>query len=1452
MEDLIKLVAKQMKETEEDRKRQAAQWIQEMKRRDAEAEKRENALREIIAGMQQAQLEGDPVGKFQLSTDFQDVSGQVEKFIYQPEEGLTFDRWINRAQRVFASDKGKKLSDSDKAAIICAKLSAEDYNQFESDQLPKKLEALTLEETTKHLMRLFGKKESVFSRRYRGWQTEIGADESYLAFAARIKKTAEDFEMESFGRDDLMTQLFVQGLKSAKHAMVRKKMLEKADEYQAKLESAEEASTVPKLTVDQLADTATRLANLDKVNKTVDPIRAIEVTAIQKNVRDDKKLWKCRLCTGFHFHRECPYKDKRCYDCNEVGHQKGSCQSAKDFKDKMKKKRGDVKVDKVETKKSARKFVRPRINGVQVTLKLDTGSDWTIISSKNWTKVGQPRLSPATVTAVSASGDTVSNLGYFSAVCDLNGVTSVTDVYVSKEGLNLFGNGAMEALDLWNTPISAVCSSISESHKTITEKVRSKFPKLFSLALGKCNKTTFAVNLIKDAKVPFMRARPVPIGARKPIEEELKRLEHQEIITQINYATAAAPIVAVKKKNGTIRIAADYSTGLNRALEFYHYPLPTPETIFASLAGMDTFSTLDLSSAFLQVELSKEAKRIMNINTHMGLFQVNRMQPGVKTAPGQFQQLMDTILAGTKAMPYLDDIIVGGKGEKDHQDRLYEVLKRLEDAGLTLGIDKCTFGQKEIKFLGKIIDQKGQRPDPEKLKVIRNLPQPKDLSQLRAFLGAVNWYGTFLPQLKDLRGPLDEMLRKGEKFVWTAEREEAFNKLKQALHSNLGLAHYDPTLPLIVAADASSYGIGATLLHRLQDGTMRPIMHAASSFNDAERNYPQVEREALALVYAVKKFHQYIYGRKFELHTDHKPLLTIFGSKSGIPVHTANRLRRYALTLLGYDFVIKYIDGDKFAYADFVSRLIETHPKPGSEDIVIAAIREMSEEADDEMYDEDSEIAVINTLPVSKEELRKATQECDHLQKVIKYVQSSWPQKKKQVEDVEAAEYFTARLELRVIGECLFHGDRPVIPPTLRKRMLEELHEGHPGASRMQALARVQCFWPGIYKQINSYVQRCENCAINAKCPKKEILHPWPKPSGPWQRVHIDFAGPMEGDFFFVMVDAFSNWPEIVKMRSTTTEKTIQVMEEIFARWGPCSAIVSDNGPQFIASAFKDFCKKHAINHITSAPYHPQSNGRAERFVDIMKTGMRKLEGEGNVDERLRQFLTNYRRTPSNALDGKSPFELMTGRKMPTRHDHLLATATAKDKRGDAQDARMELQFNRHHGAVHRNFNPGEPIYYQLHQNNGWSWQAGTVIKKMGLANFEVKVGERVVKAHANQLKKRFVKDEIEYDVDDFSSPINDFYASQDNMTGGNVEVEMRQENLESETEDEYQSFASEDQDETEPEINSEIEDPLPEPSPPRPTRPQRTTRMPAKFKDFVTSIVEFSYSMGRDSRRSE
>ncbi|EPB65739.1 reverse transcriptase [Ancylostoma ceylanicum] len=432
--------------------------------------------------------------------------------------------------------------------------------------------------------------------------------------------------------------------------------------------------------------------------------------------------------------------------------------------------------------------------------------------------------------------------------------------------------------------------------------------------------------------------RPVAHASLEVVEKEIERLVDMGVIEPITHSEWAAPIVCVRKANGKMRVCADFSTGLNKALEDYEYPIPIPEDIFASLNGGTMFSQIDFSDAYLQVELTDEAKEVVVINTHKGLYRYKRLPFGIKTAPGIFQSIMNKMISGLDGVAaYLDDILVVGKTPEEHKRNLFALFERIAEYGFRVRLEKCSFAKPEIKFLGFIVDREGRRPNPEKVAAISKMPAPQNVSQLRAFLGMVTYYSSFIPNMKELRGPLDGLLKKDARWDWKHTHVAAFERLKKVLVSDLNLTHYDPKKRLIVAADACDYGIGYVISHQMKDGTEKPIAHGSRSLNVAEKNYAQIEKEALALVEAIKKFHKYVYGRHFTLRTDHKPLLAIFGSKKGVPVHSANRLMRWATMLIGYDFDTEYIKTDSFGQADGLSRLIQRHPLT-QEDCVIASI----------------------------------------------------------------------------------------------------------------------------------------------------------------------------------------------------------------------------------------------------------------------------------------------------------------------------------------------------------------------------------------------------------------------------------------------------------------------------------------------------------------------------------
>ncbi|XP_055605784.1 uncharacterized protein K02A2.6-like [Uranotaenia lowii] len=497
----------------------------------------------------------------------------------------------------------------------------------------------------------------------------------------------------------------------------------------------------------------------------------------------------------------------------------------------------------------------------------------------------------------------------------------------------------MDKFGLWDVPFSSFCKLVGQAANTEQiDELKSKFPNVFIDRMGLCTKTEVQFTLKSDVRPVFRPKRPVSYSMESVVADELKRLEGKGIISPVSYADWAAPIVVVRKPDRSVRICADFSTGLNDALESNNYPLPLPEDIFNRMAGCTMFSHIDLSDAYLQVPVAEESKKLVTINTHLGLYQYNRLPPGIKSGPGAFQQIMDAMLTGISCTtPFIDDILVGGRTPEEHKRNLHLTLQRMEEYGFTVKIQKCRFFMRQVKYLGQLLDSQGIRPDPDKVKAIVNMPPPHDVSSLRSYLGAVNYYGKYIREMRNLRQPLDALLKENSTFQWTQACQLSFDRFKEILQSPLMLTHYNPRFPIVVSADASNVGIGARIAHRFPDGLEKAVYHAFRSLTPAESRYSQIEKEALGLIFAVTKFHRMIYGRQFVLQTDHKPLLAIFGFKRGITPYTANRLQRWALTMLLYEFRIEYISTDHFGHADILSRLINSHIKP-DEDYVIASI----------------------------------------------------------------------------------------------------------------------------------------------------------------------------------------------------------------------------------------------------------------------------------------------------------------------------------------------------------------------------------------------------------------------------------------------------------------------------------------------------------------------------------
>ncbi|XP_013140048.1 PREDICTED: uncharacterized protein K02A2.6-like, partial [Papilio polytes] len=382
------------------------------------------------------------------------------------------------------------------------------------------------------------------------------------------------------------------------------------------------------------------------------------------------------------------------------------------------------------------------------------------------------------------------------------------------------------------------------------------------------------------------------------------------------------------------------------------------------------------------------------------------------------------------------------------------------------------------------------------------------------------------------------------------------------------LCHYEAALPVVLSVDSSAYGVGAVLAHVFPDGSERPISCASRTLSDAEKNYSQLDKEALAIMYGVQKHHQYLFGRKFTLKTDHKPLVYIFGPKGCIPQTAASRLQRWAAKLAAYDFKIDFVKSKCNGNADALSRLpLEGHGIDGASP------------APDKHY----LLYVDDTLPVNFKEIALETSKDNLLSRIFGYIMFGWPGQCAEDEKV----FYVRRADLYIDHGCILYKYRLVIPETLQKRVLVEIHDGHLGIVKMKSIARNYIYWPALDKDIESIGNKCEACRSVRDAPPRATLHPWEFPAAPWQRLHADFAQ-LHGKYYIIVVDAHSKWLEAEEIRSTSAYHTIKFFRSLFARFGLPEKLVTDNGPPFQSAEFKEFCDRNMIRHVTSSPYRPQ------------------------------------------------------------------------------------------------------------------------------------------------------------------------------------------------------------------------------------------------------------------------
>ncbi|XP_054287992.1 uncharacterized protein K02A2.6-like [Macrosteles quadrilineatus] len=535
------------------------------------------------------------------------------------------------------------------------------------------------------------------------------------------------------------------------------------------------------------------------------------------------------------------------------------------------------------------------------------------------------------------------------------------------------------------------------------------------------------------------------------------------------------------------------------------------------------------------------------------------------------------------------------------------------------------------------------------------------------------------------------------------------------LVQNKVLLPFDPNLDIVVSADASHYGLGAVLALVLPNGSERPVAFASRTLGKSEIKYAQVEKEALALIFAVRKFHNFLYGRKFTLVTDHRALTFLLGPTKAIPTLAAARIQRWALILATYQYDLVYKKGADHGNADALSRL----PCKG--------------EVEEEIEGEINFFAHSQKFPISYKEIGVATKYDPILSKVLDLTRNGWPA---YTNDIQLRLYSDKALQLSVEKDCLLWGSRVIIPRVHQKEVLQLLHTEHPGESRMKAISRSFVWWPNLDVEIEEFVKKCSICQKTRKSMPVVPLQPWSWPNRNWQRLHLDFAA-YEGKDFLILVDSRSKWPEIFHMKSTTSAKVIEKLRTCFAAYGLPNTVVTDGGTQFTSQEFNDFLKFNGIRHLVSPPYHPASNGLAERMVQTTKDVFLKQLLEDSkttlnrtLQHRLDSFLFAYRNTP-HSTTGMTPAEMFL-KTIPRTPLSLLKPHLSDDMKRKQEETKARADTRR---GKQRSFNKGDMVLVRTVRQEKINWQSGVIFKVVSPVTYLVNVEGKTRFIHADHLK---------------------------------------------------------------------------------------------------------------------
>ena len=983
-----------------------------------------------------------------------------------------------------------------------------------------------------------------------------------------------------------------------------------------------------------------------------------------------KDSFKCKYCGYNHDKRRCPAFGKTCAKCGRRNHFAAMCKA-----DEQQGSKGRSKVNELEYEDTEGRDIScdpdgnnfviesveiPKNNEINVTatfnrstfdLKIDSGAKCNVISLETIKTLDtQEKIrikSRDSVTLVSFSGDKTSTLGTCALPLQIAGQQATLQFQVVKFKKKTL-LGLTDAIRLGLIKLHPEVHEVDEQHDNIPPDIHEKYGNLFSELPGTLP-VTYKMKLRPDAQPVIRPPRRVPAARQEKVKQELEKMEENGIIKKVTQATewVSSMVAAEKKNTDELRICID-PRDLNQALMRPHHALKTVDDILSDVSGAKVFSKLDAKSGFWHIRLDEKSSYYTTFNTPYGRYRFIKMPYGITSGSEVFQHAMEQLMEGYPCKIIVDDIIVYGKTREEHDRNLEQVMQRLQEINLHLNIKKCEFRVNSISFVGNVFTADGLQVDPEKVKAIREMPTPTCKQDVQRFLGMTNYLARYIEHHSDKTRALRSLTHNNVPFIWDANHEKEFNELKHDISSTPTLAYYDVSKPVTLTCDASKQGLGAACL---QNG--QPVAFASRVLAPNEQKWAQIEKELLAIVFACKKFNDYIYGKEVIIESDHKPLETIF--KKQLEKAPA-RLQNMLLKLQKYNIKVVYKKGKEMYLADTLSRAYPSNTTTEEEtfDYQVMTL----------------ETAATAISPPRYEELIDATANDDTLSKVSAIINhGNWPSKFNTAPSW-LQPFYSFRDELAVEDGVVFRGAQIVIPVKLRSTYIQQLHKMHQSADSTLKLAKEYFYWPKMAEDIFYFVDQCSICNSAKPHQQKEPLKLHDVPSRPFEFVGTDLFD-FNSKTFIVLVDSYSGFFEFQELSAPTSKNIIDFLKVQFATHGVPSKLISDNASYYVSQEFKNFTSKWNFTHITSSPNFPRSNGLSERAVRSAKELLRKCEKDHSDPRYALLLLRNTPRDNTLKSQAERLFSRKTNIALPTTEQVLQPRAPLRNIQNHLYNKRM-------------------------------------------------------------------------------------------------------------------------------------------------------------------------------------